>query len=85
MSEKEYSVINFYDHGRRRIEYATFADRESAKKFARACIHNRLIALPDDYGHLEIISHKKGASPYYGDQVFKIMPNGEEIEEGDAE
>ncbi len=85
MNGREYSVINFYNHGRQKIEYATFADFGSAKEFARACIRNRLIALPDDYGHIEIISHKEGASPYYGDRLFRIMPTGEEFEEEGAE
>lgn len=79
MSEKVYSVVNVYDYGRGMAEYATFTDYSSAVQFARAC------AIPEDYnGYLEVLRYSKGQSFYFGDQLFKIMPNGEEFEaEGD--
>jgi hypothetical protein len=80
MSEKIYSVVNNYDHARRLVELVTFTDYSSAVQFARACIRNRSIALPDDYGFLEVMRHKSDVNFHYGDLLFKIMPNGEEFE-----
>ena len=80
MNEKLYAVVNIYDYGRRMVEFATFTDYWSAKQFARHCIHDRAVALPEDYGHLEVMRHNKGQNFHYGDQLFKIMPDGEEFE-----
>ncbi len=80
MKEMEYSVINFYDHGRVGCDFVTFEDYESAREFAKKCVLGRLVALPKDYGHIEVIRHKRGACHYYGDQLFKIMPDGEMFE-----
>ena len=80
MNEKVYSVVNNYDRARRLVEIATFTDYSSATQFARACIRGRAIALPDDYGFLEVMRHSSGVNFHYGDLLFKIMPNGKEFE-----
>ena len=80
MKETEYSVINFYDHGRRQCVLITFEDYESAKGFAKKCIFGRPIALPKDYGYVEVIRHERGACHYHGDRLLKIMSDGETLE-----
>lgn len=82
MNEKVYSVVNVYNCGRGMGECATFTDYSSAAQFARSCVHSWVAAMPEDYnGYLAVIRYSKGQSFYFGDQLLKITPNGEEFEE----
>lgn len=84
MNENLYAVVNYQDHGANGKELATFTDYWSAKQFAKRFIGAMSNALPEEWGHLEIMRHKKGYNFHYGDQLFKIMLDGKEYEaEGD--
>ncbi len=80
MNEKLYAVVNYQDHGANGKELATFTDYWSAKQFARNFVGAMASALPESWGHLEIMRHNKGQNFCYGDLLFKKMLNGEEFE-----
>lgn len=68
-----YSIVNHYDHGRKQIEIACFIDPTSAKQFAKRCLTNHIVGLPEG-DFIDVVEVPEGKTFAQGTPILRFDP-----------
>lgn len=68
-----YAIVNHYDHGRKQMELACFTDLTSAKEFAKRCLTNHIVGLPEG-DFIDVVEVPDGKTFAQGKAILRFDP-----------